>query len=648
MITDDSVERVREAADIVQIVGEHVDLKRTGADYRGPCPFHGGTHRNFSVSPKKNLYYCFVCHEHGDAFDFARKHLGMDFPSAVRHVAERSGVEIVETDTRSSAPDDREPLWEAIGAAMELFRTLLWDDPAGAPAREYLAGRGVTRDVAEPFGLGFAPRDGAVVRSRLHALGFDDRRLVEVGLLVVREEGGDPRPRFRDRLMFPIRDAAGHPVGFGGRLLGPGEPKYLNSPETRVFTKGRLLYHLHRAKQDIRRDARVLLVEGYFDVLRLSAAGIDSVVAPLGTALTEAQAALVARYTREAFLLYDSDEAGLKATFRSGLELLRHGVAVRVVTLPGGDDPDTFVARHGAERLERELGGAVDLFERQVQILERRGFFADLHRKRRAVDKLLPTIRAASDPLTRDLYVGRLSELAGIDRATVVHEVEALRRAPAIAQPTARDAAAAREEERARTDAPAGGSWRPTRRAAPRTRGRGERRGGDRREEMELIDTRRPRPYGERTRGSERYLVLAMLHLEGQIEAIAERVRPESFRDPIYTEICSTLIERGEVGAIDTLAEALSEDAAAALEPLLADRGALDPPRRVIEDSIAQLRYFDLEEQILDVRGAIERAEGERRSVLQAELQRLVAEKMSLGIRGDWKANKSNGGGRGA
>lgn len=645
MITDDSVERVREAADIVQVVGEHVDLKRTGADFRGPCPFHGGTHRNFSVSPKKNLYYCFVCHEHGDAFDFVRKHLGMDFPSAVRHIAEKSGVEIVETDSRRDAPDDREPLWEAVGAAAEVFRSLLWDDPAGAAARDYLDGRGVTRDAAEPFGLGFAPRDGRVVVDRLHALGFDDRRLVDVGLLVEREEGGDPRPRFRDRLIFPIKDAAGHPVGFGGRLLGPGEPKYLNSPDTRVFTKGRLLYHLHRAKQDIRRDARVLLVEGYFDVLRLSAAGIDSVVAPLGTALTEAQAALVARYTRDAFLLYDSDEAGLKATFRSGLELLRHGVAVRVVTLPGGDDPDTFVARHGAERLERELAGAVDLFERQVQILERRGFFSDLSRKRRAVDKLLPTIRAAADPLTRDLYVGRLSELAGLDRTTVVREVEAPRRGPAIAQPTAGDAAAGTGRRDGRDDggagaveAAGGGSWQPTRRGGPRVRGkgRGDRRGGDRREEMELVDMRRPRPFGEKTRGSERYLVLAMLHLEGQIEAIAERVQPESFRDPIYAEICAALLARGEVGAIDTLAESMSEEAAAALEPLLADRGALDPPGRVVEDSIAQLRFFDLEEQIADVRTAIANAEGDRRAVLEAELHRLRVERRAYGVRGNW------------
>ena len=642
MITDESVERVREAADIVAIVGEYVDLKKAGADFRGPCPFHQGKHRNFSVSARKNFYHCFVCHESGDVFDFVRKHLGLDWPSAVRMVAEKSGVEVKETDGRRDAPDDREPLWEVLAAAGEVYRAALWDDPSGAPAREYLAQRGVEREAAEPFGLGFAPRDGRILRERLGALGFDDERLLAVGLLVRRDEGGDYRPRFRDRLMFPIADGAGHPVGFGGRLIGPGEPKYLNSPETKVFDKGRLLYHLHQAKQSIRREERVLVVEGYFDVLRLSAAGMDAVVAPLGTALTEAQAALVARYTRNAFLLYDSDAAGLKATFRAGLELLKHGVAVRVVTLPEGEDPDTFVATQGAERLERHVAAAADLFERQVQILERRGWFADITRKRTAVDKLLPTVRAAADPLTRDLYLDRLAERTGIERATLLRELDEPRRA--ARRDGGRDGGGSAGGGRP-TGGPAGGPLelpafdRPG--GGARWKGRpgwrrGDRRFGDRRNDPEMVDDRPPRPSSPERDASERYLVLAMLHLEGQVEALQHDIAPERFRNANYAEIFSALVERGGVGDLESFAEPLSDAATRELQLLLGARGELEQPGRIVADSLAQLRYLDLTEQIEDVDRLMEGAVGERRELLEREQMRLRTERRSLGVRGNW------------
>ncbi|HEY0970532.1 MAG TPA: DNA primase, partial [Gemmatimonadales bacterium] len=425
MIPDEAVERVREAADIVEVIGEHVKLRRSGSDWRGPCPFHQGKNPNFAVSPRKGIYHCYKCGVSGDVITFLREREGLSFVDAVKQLGQRYGVVVPETGPRGGPRerDEREPLWETLGAAADFFRDQLWDAPAGGAAREYLQKRSVDRDLADRFGLGYAPRDGEALRTRLHSLGMDDERQLEVGLLVQRDDGS-VRPRFRDRLIFPITDAAGHMAGFGGRLIGPGEPKYLNSPETRVFVKGRLLYNLHQAKQAVRRDDRVLVVEGYFDALRLAAHGFESAVAPLGTALSEAQSQLLARYTKNVFLLYDSDEAGLKATFRAGLELLRQGVAVRVVTLPDGEDPDTFLAKHGAERFERHLGAALDLFERQLQLVERLGWFADLHRKRRAVDRLIPTIRAAADPLTRDLYLGRLAEATGIDRATLQAEAE--------------------------------------------------------------------------------------------------------------------------------------------------------------------------------------------------------------------------------
>ncbi|OLE14491.1 MAG: DNA primase, partial [Gemmatimonas sp. 13_1_20CM_3_60_15] len=410
MIPDEVVEQVRDAADIVQIVGDYVNLKRAGADFRGPCPFHQGTHRNFSVSPRKRMYYCFVCHEGGDVFRFLQKRLGVEWPQAVKMVGDKSGIEVREIDSRREGPDPREPLWEVNATAAAYFQKILWDDPLGAQARDYLTKRDLTKEVAEQFGVGFAPREIGLLRNYMATLGFDEQRLVAAGLLISGEEGSESRPRFRGRLMFPILDPMGRNIGFGGRVIGQGEPKYLNSPESAAFSKGRTLYGLNWAKNDVRREDHVLVVEGYFDVVRLISAGFTTVVAPMGTALTDNQSAALRKLTKNVFLLYDSDKAGLQATFRSGDELLRQGASVRIVTLPEGDDPDTFVKKNGAAALTARMRDAIDVFERKIQLLERAGMFAELHKKRRALDRLLPTIRAAADQITRDLYLARASE----------------------------------------------------------------------------------------------------------------------------------------------------------------------------------------------------------------------------------------------
>jgi len=419
MIPEEVIEQVRDAADLVGIIGEHVELKRTGADYRGPCPFHGGTHRNFAVIPKKGMFYCFVCHEAGDVFTFFMKKLGMDYPTAVREVARRAGVPIPERGG-PTGPDPREPLFGAVATAADWFARQLRDSADADVARRYLKSRNLELDVVLPLGLGYAP-PGSGFHEAMKSLGLKDDVLLEAGLLVKREQGG-LYPRFRGRLLFPIHDLRGRVVGFGGRILGEGEPKYLNSPDTPIFHKGKLLYNLHTAKHAIRKAERAILVEGYFDVLRLSLAGLEEVVAPLGTGLTADQAPLLARYTKHVILLYDSDEAGLRATFRAGDELLRHGLRVSVATLPDGEDPDTIVQRQGGASLVAIIKDSVDLFERKVQILERKGLFSSLPGRRRALDRLLPTIRAARDPITRELYLTRAGEVAGVRKDVLERE----------------------------------------------------------------------------------------------------------------------------------------------------------------------------------------------------------------------------------
>ena len=342
MIPDEIVEQVRDSADLVGLIGEAVELKRTGSDYRGPCPFHGGTHRNFAVIPKKGRYYCFVCHESGDVFSWLMKRLGMDYPTAVREVARRVGITIPERAARAG-PDPLEPLFSAVAVAQDWFTRQLLESAEAKGARDYLEGREISLDTAALYGLGFAP-PGKALLAAMKQLGLEEKVLLEAGLAAVRDDG-TVLPRFRGRLLFPIHDLRGRVAGFGGRLLGPGEPKYLNSPENAIFHKGRELYNLHQAKGPIRKEEAVILVEGYFDVLRLVLAGIEHVVAPLGTALTPDQATLLRRFAPTAVLLYDSDQAGLRATFRAGDELLRHGVRVQ-----GGHDAGRRGSRHaGAE-----------------------------------------------------------------------------------------------------------------------------------------------------------------------------------------------------------------------------------------------------------------------------------------------------------
>ena len=598
MIPDETVERVRESADIVGVIGEYVELKRMGSDYRGPCPFHQGTGRNFSVSPKKAMYYCFVCHEGGDVFNYLMKRLGVDWPTAVKMVAEKSGIEVVETQSRRTEErDSREPLWEVNGAAAEYFHRMLFEDDLGQHARAYVEERAVSRELADKVGLGFAPREIGLMRSHLNTLGFDDERLIEAGLLHKPDAGTEPRPRFRDRLVFPIYDVSNRVAGFGGRLLGPGEPKYLNSAESPVFTKGKLLYGLNWAKQAARRDERMLVVEGYFDVVRLIGEGIESVVAPMGTALTDEQAKLIRRYTNRVFLLYDSDKAGLKATFRSGDELLGQGAAVQVVTLPEGDDPDTFVRTHGARGLEVQIAASIDVFERKIQILDRGGWFADLRRKRQALDRLLPTLRATTDPLTRDMYLGFAATAAGVTRELLERELSGPARGRR-SEPVRGSLALVAAEPDYRAPVP--------RAEIPRVR-QGARRG----------------VAGERAASAERELMRVLLHRPAYFELVVERAGEESFRDADLRRIFAALVEHGAEVGPDVLAEHLDGDAVVVMQELLEENGGLDHADETVAGSLSAMHERSLTERMSEI---------DREMPIATDLQKdeLTREKMAL------------------
>lgn len=664
MITPETIERVREAADIVEIVGEHVKLKRSGSSFRGPCPFHQGTGPNFSVIPRTNAYYCFVCHAKGDVIGFVRDHLGLDFVEAVKYVADRAGVEVQETrNTRAAEErDTREPLWEANAAAAELFRTTLWEDAEAQVARDYLASRDVGREEADRFGLGYAWRDGARWVEKLRALGHDDARLLEVGLLRRRDEGSDePFPYFRARLMIPIQDAAGRTVGFGGRALRADQnPKYLNSPQGTLFDKGRQLYGLSWAKHPIRKAERALVVEGYFDAIRLGLAGIDEAVAPLGTAMTESQAALVAKLTRNVFLVYDSDAAGLKATVRAGHELLRLGVAPRVVSLPGGDDPDTFVRAHGRDAMEAALAQGLDLLDWQLLLLQRRAYFADLHRTRQAIDKLLPTVRAASDPVTRDLYIAKLAEVTRLDRDVLQREVDAPPQRGTVGPAQAAGARAptgdggtpgprpgspsggfaptgpARGNPRAPNEVSADGveyvNAPPAREDRPGFRPYDRRSMRGRRAEEWVSVRAVPRvPFDAGIRRAERELVRAMVQDRVLIETVAEKWPPEAFHEGAFRELFARLLEDPDQ-PLDDAVRGFPEAAVKVIDEAVSER-APSPDLTVASWLVKlQVRALDSEKAEILRRLAVTTPPvgNDEKDELYARMQALQAERAAL------------------
>lgn len=430
------------------------------------------------------------------------------------------------------------------------------------------------------------------MRAHLATLGISDEQQQAAGLLVRRNDDEEPRPRFRQRIMFPIHDLSARCIGFGGRVLGDGQPKYLNSPETPAFAKGQTLYNLHQAKLAMRKDDRAFIVEGYFDVIRLALAGVECAVAPLGTALTDEQAKLVTRYTRNIILLYDSDRAGLKATFRAGDALLRNGASVRVVSLPPGDDPDTFVCTHGSTGLEAEVQKSIDVFERKIQILERGGWFGDLQRRRKAIDHLLPTIRATADQVMREIYIARASEVSGVDRTVLVDE-------------------AANEPTRRRTvgsDDSRGGARAVV--PPPPQEGPAARRGA------------RPqrRPAGG-SAWAEEALVRTMLVSRGKVERVAEHVGPDSFHEPRYREIFSILLEVGPEGSVEDMVARLSPASVEMLQALLAEPDAIQNIDQTLEDSLRKLERIRLETRNRQVEQLIRVASETEKNQLLSEMQ---------------------------
>jgi DNA primase len=603
LIPDSAVDEVRARADLVEVVGESVQLTRAGKDWKGKCPFHEDHTPSFYVVPSKGFYNCFGCGASGDVFTFVMKRTGMGFLDAVKALGERYGVTIVETRQADEKSDPHRALYEANAFARDWFRSQLLDPAVGAPARAYLEKRGISAEAAERFELGYAPGDGKAFRQAAATHEISESLLLELGLLKTSERSPEPYDRFRSRVMFPIESVGGRIVGFGGRLIVSGgkAPKYLNSPESAVYHKGSVLYGLARSRNAIRREGVALVVEGYMDLVALGAAGIEHTAATLGTAMTDEHARLLARYTRKALLLFDSDEAGLKATFRAADALLAQGIQSSVVTLPPGEDPDTVVRSEGAEGLEAYLHAAVDVLDRKLQLLDEKGYFRTVDRTRVAVDKLLPTLRATRDAALRDIYVSRVAEKTGVRRETLEAEIARSdgRTGPAIVGD--RDSSEARSPGR----------------VPARSRGRSSRANLSR-------------------LGAERQLLLILLREREWIVRALERVGPGEFRSPVYRSIFEALAADSELKGPPP---GMTSEVAAELEAMLGDPEVIEHAGQAFQDCLARLEDRPLDRQRMELEQDLRAAgsEDEKRVVLE-KLDRLRRTR-----RGRWNVVRREG-----
>lgn len=432
-IPSETIEQIAGANDIVEVIGSYFPLKRAGANFKALCPFHQEKTPSFIVSPSRQTFHCFGCGAGGSVFRFVMDYEHTDFPSAVRNLAARVGITVVEE--RGAADEDRQPetrraLLKLHGEAAQWFHENLIKRELGEPARKYLKQRGITAEIAKRWQVGFAPNEWDAFGSWARARGYEARDLITSGLVKTKDESDAPNAlrtahatrsydRFRGRIMFPICNDVREVIAFSGRLLKDeeGVAKYLNSPETPLFRKGSVLFGLHKSKRALIEANCAIVCEGQIDLISLFEAGITNVVAPQGTAFTENQARILKRFVDEVILCFDSDAAGAKAAERSLDALLQNDLIVRVVELPVGEDPDSLVRREGKEGFENRVASAQDFFDYWIEREMRAADVSSLGAKLQLVRRLAETVSRVHDPLMRGEIVNKASARLGVPPA---------------------------------------------------------------------------------------------------------------------------------------------------------------------------------------------------------------------------------------
>jgi len=418
-LNDSVISQVRSSADIVDFVQQVTPLKLAGKSYKGLCPFHREKTPSFHVDRDKGLFYCFGCGTGGDVFKFLTLTERFTFPEAVEHVAARVGIELPKR-RRTQRENDKDDLLELMDDASEAFHQALEWTPNGAD--DYLRKRGVSKDIIKKYGFGFAPDSWDYILRRLGQK-HGEKRLEAVGLVMPRKEKAGYYDRFRNRLIIPIHSDTGALVGFGGRALDGSEPKYLNSPESELFNKSRLLYNLHRSKDAMRRIDRAILVEGYFDAIAIDNAGVPGVVASMGTSLTAGQASVLRRFTRRIVIAYDGDDAGRAATLRAAPILLSAGLHVEALDLQGEKDPDSLVQKYGTDRFLEVLSSAMDIFAFGLREWGADASQLSGREKSERVERFMPLLSAVTDAVVRNEAAQRIADAFRLEFETVWSKV---------------------------------------------------------------------------------------------------------------------------------------------------------------------------------------------------------------------------------
>jgi DNA primase len=537
-ITPEVKEEIRRRTEILALVGAHAALKKSGRYFKALCPFHQEKTPSFHVDPERGLFHCFGCGAGGDVFDFIMRTANLTFVEAAQELARRAGVQIDTSPDAARRASEREQILRALDGAREYFRAMLGKSKK---ARDYLTRRGVGDDIVSRFSLGYAPPGWDGLLTALGARQYAPRVLEQAGLIAARQSGDGYFDMFRDRLMFPIADLQDRVVAFGGRALDDAEPRYLNSRETPAFAKGRILYALGQAREAIREQGEALVVEGYMDALACHQFGFTHAVASLGTALTAEQVALLRRFAPRVVLVYDSDAAGESATER-GLMLTEEAeLGARVAVLPAGEDPDSFLRKHGDEAFRSLVAGAVPTFEYRVQVAVRRHDPGTREGRIALIDEVLTVIQSVANPVRAAEYVRALAERFDLPEEVLRQRLRTRKRSGPV--PPAETPAPVLHSDRAREEA-------------------------------------------------ERLLLHLMVQEPERRAGIGCSLRPESFTNPMHRALAAELFAAPEAG-VGELREGLGDEAAQLLMRLAFETPPVTERAkdRAVDDAVRYLTH---------------------------------------------------------
>ena len=437
---EEFINAVRERSDIYDVVSRYVPLVMKGGRFWACCPFHEEKTPSFSVSPERGSYYCFGCHEGGNVFKFISKMENISYFDAVKLQAERLGMKIPsrkKTSEEIQAEEGKTALLKITALARDFYHECLIKSKEGEQGRKYFAARGITQKVIEDFQLGFAPDSWDFLTRKIKAQGFSEKQLISAGLAVEKKSGDGIYDRLRGRVIIPISDNSGKAVAFGGRILVTDEnqPKYLNTPETEIFSKGKLLFGLDKSARAIISANTAIIVEGYMDAISLFSAGIENVVASLGTAFTEGQAKLLSRYARRIIFCYDSDEAGQRATVRALPIMKNTGAEVFILVIPDGKDPDEFIKKHGKAEFEQLLKNVLPVIDYQFQYFLKHTDYSTFAGKMQVLREILPLCRELKSNVIQGEYLKKFSAVLLLDENLILSEWKKLSaRSPAKTQ----------------------------------------------------------------------------------------------------------------------------------------------------------------------------------------------------------------------